>query len=83
MFGKNKAKVEKKETREERFRRIASRRVRDILNKLRLLGNCSDRTNYSYEDKQIKKIFINIEDELKRVKALFNKPRSKKNEFNL
>lgn len=78
MFTKNKIKIEKKETREERFKRIASRRVRDILYKLRLLGNCSDRANYSYDEKQVRKIFSNIDDELKRIKFLFNKPKNKK-----
>lgn len=80
MFGKNKE-GRKKETREERFKRIASRRVQEILYKLRLLGNCSDRANYAYDEKQVRKIFITIEEELKRIKTLFDKPRDKKNKF--
>ena len=54
MFRKDKQ--DNKETKEERFKRVASRRVQEILNKLRLLGNCSERANYSYNEEQIRKI---------------------------
>ena len=54
MFKKNKD-SEDNETREERFKRIASRRVQDILDKLRLLGNCSEKANYSYTYKKYNK----------------------------
>jgi len=77
MFKKNNKKSEASEGREERFKRIASRRVQETLGKLRLLGNCSDRANYSYSDEQIKKIFSTIDNELKRIKALYNKSKSR------
>ena len=32
-------------------------RVSEILNKLRLLGNCSNKANYHYTEEQTRKIF--------------------------
>ena len=68
------------ETKEEKFKRIATARTLRVLNDLRLLGNCANTSIYSYTQKDVNKIFSAIEKELKRVKALFNKP---KEEFSL
>ena len=68
-----KIKVEN-ETKEEKFKRIATARTKRILNDLRLLGNCANTSIYSYTEEDVNKIFSAIEKELKRVKALFNKP---------
>ena len=83
MVKKEKFKEESKELKEERFKRIASRRVQEILNKMRLLGNCANRGNYSYNEEQVKKIFSAIDEEWKKVKLEFNKGRNKNKEFNL
>ena len=61
------------ETSEERFKRIAERRTKLILEYLRLLGNCS-RSGYSYTEEDVDRIFSALEKEMKRVKGLFNKP---------
>lgn len=83
MFNKNKNKENQVPlSKEDRFKKIASRRTQEILHKLRLLGNCSNSGNYSYNEEQIKQIFYTIENELKRVKGLFNKPKHK-GEFKL
>lgn len=66
------------ETKEEKFKRIASSRTQNILEYLRLLGNCSNRNTYSYNEDDISKIFSAIDKEIKRVKMLFDKPDSKK-----
>ena len=55
----------------ERFLRIAENRTNKILEQIRLLGNCSNKHNYEYEDDEIKKIFGVIEQELKHAKAKF------------
>ena len=68
----------KLETSEERFKRIASKRTNRLLNELRLLGNCSNKGTYSYDDKQVSQIFSAIEQETKRIKALFSNHRKKK-----
>lgn len=82
MFGKTKTKIDNKTIKEERFKRIASRRVQEILNKLRLLRNCANKSNYSYSDEQVRKVISTIEDEWKKVKLEFGKHKSKK-EFSL
>jgi len=83
MFGKNKTKTDRQSIREERFKKIASRRVQEILDKMRLLKNCANKANYSYSEQQARKIVNTIEDEWKSVKHEFNKNKSKKREFSL
>tara|TARA_Y100000310_G_scaffold345318_1_gene463731 strand:- start:1533 stop:1787 length:255 start_codon:yes stop_codon:yes gene_type:complete len=83
MFGKSKQKLDNRKTKEERFKRIASRRVQEILNKMRLLRNCANRGNYSYTEEQVRKIFNAIDDEWKKVKSDFNKGKNKNREFML
>ncbi|HCQ55969.1 MAG TPA: hypothetical protein DIU30_06490 [Clostridiales bacterium] len=61
----------------ERFVRIAERRTNNILEQLRLLGNCSNKNNYSYTEEDVKKIFSVIETELKEVKMKFNSKANK------
>tara|TARA_Y100000310_G_scaffold268290_1_gene280809 strand:+ start:1242 stop:1490 length:249 start_codon:yes stop_codon:yes gene_type:complete len=82
MFRKTKPKKDRRTIKEERFKKIASRRVQEILNKMRLLRNCANKGNYSYTDEQVKKILNVIDDEWKKVKHEFKKGKSKK-EFNL
>ena len=55
----------------ERFEKVAVARTNKILNDLRLLGNCANKNNYSYTDKDIKKIFNAIENEVKKTKLKF------------
>lgn len=61
-----------KETKRERFVRIAEARTNKIIDMLKLLGNCSSTTNYDYTEADIKKIFNAIEAELKNTKTKFN-----------
>ena len=55
----------------ERFVRIAESRTNKILEQIRLLGNCSNKHNYSYSDEDIKKIFSVIENELREAKLKY------------
>ncbi|MGC8621858.1 MAG: hypothetical protein ACP5U0_08105 [Caldisphaera sp.] len=64
----------KNETKEEKFKRIASARTSRLLNDLRLLGNCANTSVYTYSEDDIEHIFSTIDKEIKRVKSLFNKP---------
>jgi len=59
------------ETRKKRFKRVASRRTNNILRQIRILGNCSNKSSYSYTEEETKKIFSAIEGELRSVKAMF------------
>lgn len=67
---------------QERFKRIAENRTNKIIDNIRLLGNCSNRSNYSYTDEEIKKIFAAIESELKEAKLKFQS-KSKTKKFEL
>ncbi|MEM4638091.1 MAG: hypothetical protein QXK76_03675 [Candidatus Woesearchaeota archaeon] len=63
------------ETKQEKFKRIASARTQRILEDLRLLGNCSNTSTYQYNKEDVNKIFSAIEKEVKRIKSLFDKPK--------
>lgn len=66
----------------ERFKRVAESRTNRIIDQVRLLGNCANRSNYEYSDEDIKKIFAAIEAELKETKQKFQaKANSKKFEL--
>lgn len=60
-----------KETKRERFVRLAEARTNKILDMMKLLGNCSSKSNYEYSDEDVKKIFNALERELKETKAKF------------
>lgn len=60
-----------KETRHERFKRIAAKRTNEILEKIRILGNCSNKSSYEYTEEEINKIYSEIDKQLKLTKAKF------------
>jgi len=59
----------------ERFKRLASRRTNEVIDKLRILGNCADQRTYHYTDEEIDKIFRAIDEQTKIIKAKFKKPK--------
>jgi hypothetical protein len=65
----------------DKFKRLAKQRGERILNDLRLLGNLSNRNNYSYSDQEVSRVFSTIEQELKAARGRFNQ--SKKREIKL
>ncbi len=69
------------ETREQRFRRLATARTNEILRRLKILGNCANRQVYAYTEKDVDKIFSAIERKLKEVRAKFHP--AKEEEFKL
>lgn len=60
-----------KESRHDRFKRLASKRTNDILEKIRILGNCYNKSSYEYTEEEVNKIFSEIEKQLKLTKAKF------------
>lgn len=66
------------ETRKERFRRIAPKRTNEIIKKISLLGNCSNKSMYEYSEQDVSKIFSAIEKELKVAKVRFSFGRKSK-----
>lgn len=65
------------ESRKQRFNRIASKRTNDIIDKIRVLGNCSNRSTYDYNEEEINKIFSAINKELRVSKDRFASKRKK------
>jgi hypothetical protein len=73
--------IEKNETSRDRFKRLATLRTNSVLQRLKVLGNCSNRQAYEYDEEDIDKIFSEIERKVKEVKAKFHFP--KKRDFKL
>ncbi len=65
----------------DRFVKIAENRTNKIIDMLRLLANCSNKSNYEYDDDDIKQIFAAIEKELKSTKNAFLGIESKEERF--
>lgn len=62
------------ETKRDKFVRIVENRTNKIIDMLRLLGNCANRSNYDYTEADVVKIFSVLEKELKaaRMKYIAN-----------
>jgi len=65
----------------ERFKRLGAQRTNSVLQRLKVLGNCSNRSAYEYTEKEINKIFSEIEHRVRETKAKFHFPKNK--EFKL
>jgi len=74
-------KTNKKETPQERFKRLGTLRTNTVLRRLKVLGNCANRQAYQYTEDDVDKIFSEIERKLKEVKAKFHFPKNR--EFRL
>ncbi len=70
--------VNKNETPEQRFKRIAEVRTNAVLDRLRILGNLSNRQMYSYSEEDIDKIFSAINKQMKEVRVKFNSLKEKR-----
>lgn len=74
-------KISPNETKREKFLRLANLRTNEILNRLRILGNCANRQTYEYSETDIGKIFLEIERLVKSTRAKFHFSKGK--EFKL
>jgi hypothetical protein len=63
----------------QRFEKVASNRVQKIIDFIRLLGNCANKNNYEYSDKDVELMFREISRALKESKVLFDKNLNKIN----
>ena len=61
-----------RESKAERFRRVAEARVNKIIKMVRLLGNCANPQTYAYDAAQAEKIFAALQDELGAAKERFS-----------
>lgn len=67
----------------ERFVKIAENRTNKIISMIKLLGNCSNKNNYTYTDDDVKQIFSAIDQELRITKSKFQEIQIDKKEFKL
>ena len=73
--------INKNESSSDRFKRLGTLRTNAVLQKLKVLSNCSNRQAYAYDEEDVDKIFSEIERRVKEVKAKFHFP--KKRDFKL
>jgi hypothetical protein len=71
------------ESKRDRFVRIAARRTQHVLERLRILGNCSNRGAYEYSPEDVEKIFNTIQEELGLTRRKFEDRNKKRSEFTL
>ena len=69
------------ENKRERFKKLAVYRTNQVLKKIKILGNCANRSAYQYNEEEVNKIFSEIERTVKETKAKFSFPKNK--EFKL
>ena len=65
--------------RRERFEKVASKCVQKVLDYLHLLGNCSNKNNYEYTEKDVELMFKEINQSFKETKILYDKEINKTN----
>jgi len=66
-----------KETKKERFKRIAEKRVQNIIHAIRNLSGLSNKKVYEWETEQLEKIWKAIDKEIEDCKDSFKDPESK------
>ncbi|MFS0777654.1 hypothetical protein ABC255_16840 [Neobacillus sp. 3P2-tot-E-2] len=55
----------------DKFERLAEKRVTDVIKKVRLIGNLSNKNNYDYNDEHVKQIIDTLESEVRLLKGRF------------
>jgi hypothetical protein len=65
------------ESRSEKFKRVATKRTNELLDKIRILGNCSNKSTYEYTEEEVIKIFKSLEKQLELSKVRFSNKKSK------
>jgi len=68
--------MKQKERKEDRFKRVAEKRVQNILKSIQNLSQLTNKKAYQWNEEQLNKIWSAIEDELTKCKDQFNNPES-------
>jgi hypothetical protein len=71
--------MNKQNIKRERFEKVASNRVQKIIDFLGLLGNCANKNNYDYAEKDVEQMFKEINRALKESKLSYDKQLNKTN----
>ena len=69
--------MDNSELKKDRFKRVASRRVDNILKGIRSLSKCSNTNNYEYNEEDLNKMLRAIREELKTMETIYKKNLSK------
>lgn len=64
----------KEETRQERFRRIAERRMSRIFSNMNLIANLSSKKNYMYSNQEVNELFQAYMEKGKEIRKYFESP---------
>ena len=62
----------KKETKHDKFIRIAEARTNKAAEMIRLIGNCASRSSYEYTEEEVRAIFSYLDKEIKNARNKFN-----------
>lgn len=60
----------------DKFVSLAEARTTKVIKMIRLIGNLSNKSNYSYSEKDVAKIFSELDKELKLARRRFDESRS-------
>jgi hypothetical protein len=71
------------ENKSERFKRLAQKRVRKVLDDVRILSNLSNKGLYDYSPDQLRKIFGAIKEAVGQAEARFKGEAKESTEFTL
>lgn len=67
----------------ERFLEVAESRTNSVLNRIRILGNCGNRSLYDYREDEVNKMFRAVQKALDVNKAKFTAQKKKEKKFSL
>jgi hypothetical protein len=63
--------------RRERFEKVASNRVQKVIDFLGLIGNCANKNNYEYSEKDVELMFKEINRAVKEARVMYEKEQNK------
>ena len=61
----------KGETKKQRFKRVAEKRVQNVLDSIRKLSQCSNTRMYAWDESQLQKIWDAVDGEIVKCRARF------------
>lgn len=70
-----------KETKAERFKRVATVRVNKMIKLMQLIGNCSNTATYEFTEKEANRMFDAMQVELDKARARFEEANSSRLHF--
>lgn len=65
----------------EKFKKLAESRTNEVLRRLKILGNCSNRSVYHYDDVDVQRMFNAIDNKIREIKSKFRTSKSKEKTF--